>query len=277
MTVGTDPPRQGSLFGGFRSEAQVAGRELGITDLAASLVERGWLPRDHTACLYVSACSDTRPLTYLGPDALDRIDPRLGKAPDLFVYLDKEHPKRDPSPFGFRSDGHSAVEMVGEKEYTELFDCRTELQLVRVESLEFGDRLATVLRIEIENERFAEAAFAEEWKADWFVGVCDGCAFGGNSRCENQIWDPSNSIPLRLGARYWVTDHFEPERGWSLGGDLSLWDGSEAAPPLNERLRRRHSWRRWPRSDGQPSGRWRQYDNWVHLFEVLNPDGAAAT
>ena len=138
MTVGTVSSQQGSLFGGFRNEAQVAGSELGIIDLAASLVERGWLPSDHRSCLYASARTDTRPLTYLSPEVLNRLDPDLGKAPGLFVYLDREYPEHDPSPFGFSSDGRSAVESV-EKEDTEVFGCRTELLRVRVESSEFGD------------------------------------------------------------------------------------------------------------------------------------------
>ena len=274
MTVGTVSSQQGSLFGGFRNEAQVSERELGITDLAASLVDRGWLPSNHANCLYVSAASDTRPLTYLGPEVLNRIDPQLGKAPDLFVYLDKECPERDSLPFGFSTDGRSAVEAV-ENESTQLFGCRTELLRVRIKSSEFDDRLIVVVRIRIENERFAEAALVEDWKVDWFVGICDGCGWGRNPRCDNQIWDPPNSIPLRLGVRYSVTDHLEETKsGAWIDGDPSLWGQREFGMLLNARLRRRHSWRRCPNSD--PSTGPSKYDRWVHLFEVLAPDRAAA-
>ena len=77
------------------------------------------------------------------------------------------------------------------------------------------------------NDEFADLALSEGWTPQWFIGVCDGCgAFGGNHRCECDL-EPTHSIPLRLGARYWVTDHLHRAdvQGTREGGERDLVNG----------------------------------------------------
>lgn len=76
------------------------------------------------------------------------------------------------------------------------------------DSARYGLRSLTVLRAKATNRRLPRHAVSEPWKPDLFIGMNDGCgAFGRNGTCENQMTGAEDSIPVRVGATWWVTDH----------------------------------------------------------------------
>jgi hypothetical protein len=177
----------------------------GAADYAAS---RGWISRDPVVALYVSAGADTKAPVYLRNERIRPICGEEIEAPQFFVYVDKGDILSRLGTELTHSDEYTRVETL------ETVPCMAvghvgHLLHVRVTSDRYPSRDVAVLRIRMENETFGDAALAEGWSPDWFIGICDGCAgFGGNWRCENEIRDLSASIPIRLKVRYWVTDHF---------------------------------------------------------------------
>lgn len=233
-----------------------------IARVREKAVGLGWIPSSAADCLYVSAGSDTRPLTYLRPEVLGEMD-LVGHAfPQFFVLIDKAYElEKEGGRLDFR-DRRTEIEAL-EHFDTELAGAPALLSRVLVSSDRFDDRHVVVLQVEATNEGFAGIALSERWSPTWFVGVRDGCAFGGNSRCENETRSIPRSIPLRLGVRYWLTDHLTGIR--LLDGDRQRLRRPGLSLPLPEggRLRELAAWRRWPEGDFGP-------DRWVSLYEVIS-------
>lgn len=166
--------------------------------------------------LYVSAGSDTMPFVFLHPKFLAQrgIDPAI--APNAIVYVDRE---RRAMPLFF-NDERTLIETNTLQRIT-VGEVPGALMTVDVSSTEpGGERETTVLFLETSNEDVYRMAADEGWTPDMFIGVCDGCRFGGNEGCENSL--RAERTPLRfLGLpRWWVTEHFYPISGSFAPGDV---------------------------------------------------------
>jgi hypothetical protein len=143
--------------------------------------------------------------------------------------VDKSQPGEDPS-LSFE-DGRTRIETL-ETHALDLHGYRAYLLRVRFQSDELQTRDSAVLRVRATNDEFVGAALAEGWRPHLFIGMNDGCCpgWGGNDRCENQLEDPTISIPLRLGACWWISDHF-PGSTASGGDDPQNGDVIRSANP----------------------------------------------
>ena len=200
-----------------------------MTSISSALTiatEEGWVSEPLVPALYVSAGGDTKPFTLLHPEFLAKqADGRLD-ARNAFVFVDAGRPGNGENNGLAYHDGRTKITTVRE-ETVEVANGTGSLLFVSIESDQMASRQVVVLRLRMTNEEFAQTALAEGWSPEWFIGVCDGCgAFGGNSRCESDL-EPEHSIPLRLGVRYWVTDHLPRAdvQGTREGGEEDLVDG----------------------------------------------------
>jgi hypothetical protein len=191
-----------------------------LADAAREAQRRGWISSGFRSALYASAGQCTKAPVYLRPEVLTERGLTDVRVPEFMVYADKDQPFDSQSfALSFDDDDRTMVETV-EVVPIASFGVPARLLRVHVASDRFPDRQVAVLRLKIENEDLAILAIAEDWSPEWFIGICDGCAgYGGNmecdgaSHCENEIEDYGVSIPLRLGVRYWVTDHFSSSAG----------------------------------------------------------------
>lgn len=196
-----------------------------------------WCEAPTAEALYVSSGTDCKALTFTHPSFLARQLGREIEPPKFFVYVDNGV---DPAESSLSfDDGRTEIRTV-EQESCELHGFTAQLARVRMRSPELDSEKGAelrpgdlaVLRVRADNEEFAQAAIAEEWWPSYFIGVCDGCNYGGNSRCENQIHDPESSIPLRLKIPAWITDH--------LPGSTLKWaddpENGEEIQPAGEEL-----------------------------------------
>ena len=228
-----------------------------IRELQGRATALGWIPIKSRACLYVSAGADTRPFSYLRPEALTNLDLDEEVFPRFFVLVEKASPLENRIEF---EDQHSRVE-TGVFHPLQLGRLPAAMLKLVVRSDRFPKRTIAVLRVKASNEEFAKAALAEEWSPTWFVGVRDGCAFGGNWRCENEVRDFKVSIPLRLGVRFWVTDHLAGIQLLDKDRHRIRPHRKSVSAAGGRELRQLAAWRRWP---GTNYGS----DRWVTLYEL---------
>lgn len=213
-----------------------------INDAQMLAVREGWITEPVIPCLYVSAGTDTHPFALLHPTFLARQGAGHLEAPNFLVYIDSGTPRPDQDPSLSFEDDRTRIETLSHRT-VDLAGYRAELLHVSMTSDELGSSSVAVLRARMKNDQLAEIAEAEGWSPPWFIGVCDGCgAFGGNHRCENALNDPSTSIPVRLGVRYWVTDHLPASDAETTrsGGRDNLVNGqivSSREPGVDIRLR----------------------------------------
>ncbi len=226
--------------------------------------DEGWIPQCSLACLYVSAGGDTRPLTYLRHEVLTDAVVSDWIIPEFFVFVDRDLPGSDGDMDLYFDDGRTRVQTVEQRPVESASWERAALLRVVVTSDRFPIRECAVLRIRSDTEGFCQDALAEDWSPDWFIGICDGCAFGGNDRCENELDRIEQSIPLRLRVRFWLTDHLA--RRPLLDEDGYRLHRQAVVLPIRSGglLRGLHSWRLWP-------GTGHAHSRWVSLFRV-EPD-----
>jgi hypothetical protein len=166
---------------------------------------RDWLGDDFATALYPSAGLDTRPLTFLHPSVLAARAPDAGcPAPRFFVYGDRSRAFRN----GFH-DGRTRITIIWRRP----LDADAKLYGLEWQSDCFESRRYVIAYFRSENGDLAALAHREGWTPDVFIGVCDGCAFGGNPPhlCVNRLTRHGRSVQdARTVAlpRWWVTDHF---------------------------------------------------------------------
>ena len=196
------------------------------------------------SALYVSSGTDTKAITFTHPQFLARQIGAEVEPPKFFVYVDKDV---DPGSGELSFDDGRTIIRTIEQEPFDVHGFPGQLARVRMESPELDSGTAAdlrgdvgLLRVQADNEAFALAALEEEWSPSCFIGVCDGCgAFGGNTRCENQVLNLETSIPVRLRTPWWVTDHLPGST--AHGGDDPA-NGDEVnstEPEFPARLRQR--------------------------------------
>ena len=187
------------------------------------------LERNAPWSIYPSAGSDTKPVVYLGEQALRHkaaagcaaLGLDLPEPPRLQVMVDSR-----VDPFGelTHTDERTSVSVVSGPDPVSIAGLGGSVAVVRFESAYEGwsPEEVSVLRLKALNENFAEHVAAEGLGPSMLVGVTDGCAFGGNRHCVNQLVDPGGMGATRshLVPRWWVTDHFgdaEPRSGIEAG------------------------------------------------------------
>ena len=226
-----------------------------IRTLQQQVEDAGWITNESVACLYVSAGTDTRPFTYLRPGVIPGDVVAEESLPRFFVFVDMAEPGREEVALSFEDD-RSRIETIdhhalgrGPWEFASLLR-------VRIGSDLYPNREYAVLRIRGGNEEITQEALAEGWAPDWFIGVRDGC--GG---CFNIIDSPEQSIPVRLGVSFWLTNDL---RGYGLIDENfnRLHEFGHSIPVAGgQRLLEIATWRTWPSSG------W-GIDRWVSLFQL---------
>lgn len=171
--------------------------------------------------LYASAGGDTRALVFLHPDFLRAREAAAVPAPNVFIFVDRD-PQGDPSFVDGRTDlTADALERIV------IAGLPGWLRKVRYtpgpeDTRGYAARSVAVIGIEASNEVVSAAMAREDWVPDVFIGVCDGCSFGGNKNCVNDLsrrgLDAATAARVRV-PRWWVTDHFK-DAEWS--GDFVI-------------------------------------------------------
>lgn len=246
-----------------------------ISDVEDHVLREDWIEMPLVPGLYISAGQDTRPMSLLHPEFLDRQGGGKAVAPNFLVYVDK-------GPLTGLYFKDERTEIVGTGHHLVQFMRAPGLLLrMSMKSHQFEPRNVAVLKLQMTNDEFAASALTEGWHPDWLISVCDGCGMGGGNQkngsfwCDNHIRDTKTSIPLQLGARYWVTDHiFGMEGGCKphrSGGRDDLADGDavlSANPDQDIRLRQlcflSTSWR------SRSLGNLRLYGG-ARVFEIERP------
>jgi hypothetical protein len=110
------------------------------------------------------------------------------------------------------------------------------LARVRYTSTSFARRDLAVISIKADNRHIQPVWHREGWLPELFIGVCDGCRYGGNpsDACVNRLDVPSDMSRSEADQvrvpKWWITDHFRDVRSY---GELRPGDHVES---LDERF-----------------------------------------
>lgn len=168
--------------------------------------------------LYASAGRDSKMLTFLHPEFLNkRSQLHIGKI-DLIILLDRFYALGDD-----QQDDDIAADLSYVDEETTI--SQGNAQELRIDR--FPARLADIswtsnrteyspyeiqaLFVKCDNEQFSSVCQRERWAPDLFIGVCDGCRFGMNDHCVNELTThqmPRELIQEVVLPKWWITDHF---------------------------------------------------------------------
>ena len=201
-------------------------------------LEREGVPEVPSA-LYLSAGSDTMPFTFLSPPFLASHGVEDFVMPELFVYVDRQHPRGSRGgPFGFHDARGTVVRTVAAQQ--EAIGDHPAWMLdveFQAQDPEFQGG-ARVLRVRARNQDVLPLVAQAGWAPDVVITVCDGDAWGGQDRgrCENDFSDPSTA-PHFLAAppKWWVTDHWRPRSMLPYFGDTGpQWEFERVGPLSSE-------------------------------------------
>jgi hypothetical protein len=197
-------------------------REL-VDDVANRLRLEGRL----ATALYASAGTDTRAITFTGPEFFEARHVGFVPSPNLFIYIDRR--KQEALHF---EDASTSIKTVDEGPLT-LAGALGRLLRVRFESATHGRRECVIALLREENAHIAGLVRRDGWAPDVFIGVTDGCRFGGNDgNCVNDLRLPAGLPPSMarevLAPRWWITDHFPNHRPF---GELRNGDYLESKDP----------------------------------------------
>jgi hypothetical protein len=236
----------------------------------ASLIEatgaRSLIGDPPVTALYASAGADTRQYTFLHPEFLSRHELRNVPAPNVFVLVDH---RQQPDPKF--SDPATTIKTLS-SEPVQASGIAMRLSHVRYTSDQFGARDFAVLTIRADNRAVQPIWHREGWIPEIFIGVCDGCRYGGNPPefCVNRLAVPT-AMPLAEAAavpvpRWWVTDHFLDNKPFAELGRGDLVESADDRFPFKFRKL------------ALLSSEWGGYGGSVllgaTLFEVIHRDGS---
>lgn len=166
------------------------------------------------SALYVSSDRDTKPLTFLHPEFLEEQAPETLPAPNFFIYNDAKEIEHNIHESYFFEDRKNKTRISAADEgEANLVGRQGRLISVKWESCSYKPRHYFVWILSSTNDSFTRFALSEGWRPTWFIGVCDSCSFHQcdagqfGCPCVNMLDNVQTSIPVRLNARYWVTDH----------------------------------------------------------------------
>jgi hypothetical protein len=183
-------------------------RELGGLGEAIALAK----PRKNAVtALYASAGHDTAPFAFLQRSFLARRAADQMPTPEVYVYVDREQPQgRRGAALSF--DDERTVVVTDSIDELTVAGLPAWLLHVSHTGKGPGEKgSATVLRVRATNQEIYRLCARADWSPGVFIGVKDGCRFGGqdDGRCENMLefeGSPLSVLPRTPG--WWVTDHF---------------------------------------------------------------------
>ena len=177
-----------------------------IAKVAEFLASKNIALSGDSTCLYPSAGSDFKVLSLTHPHSLFTRGvhgfPEIG----VYVVVDKN---------GFNLSGEHLGDCQTRMEISARFKGTVsgfpaELLVVQWYSNNqedvYASRTLAMVLLETTNQASSIQFHREGWCADVFVGITDGCRFGGNSHCVNDLrrGGPANiKVPV-----WWITDHF---------------------------------------------------------------------
>ena len=177
---------------------------------------RGWITEEITTALYPCSGTDTKAFTFTHPAFFEHRGIVGIPAPNVFVFVDNQDPFDKHNPrFEFHDD-RTRVETESFERTTVFGQAGYIFDLVweSTTSPEWGhlsQRKLSVLFLVADWRKFPHYFRDSQWVPDVFIGVCDGCRFGGNAECVNELETHGvpdsllRSIPV---PRYYITDHF---------------------------------------------------------------------
>ena len=236
------------------------------SSLIEAIASRSLAGDPPVTALYASAGADTREYTFLHPEFLSRHELSDVPAPNVFVLVD--HAKQPDPEF---SDPATTIETLS-SEPVQASGIAMRLSRVRYTSDQFGAREIVGLTIKADNRAVQPIWHREGWIPHIFIGVCDGCRYGGNppEACVNRL-DVPPGVPLAEAAavqvpRWWVTDHFRDNKPFNELGPGALVESTDDRFPFKFRKL------------GLLSSEWGRYGGTVlpgaTLFEVVRGDGS---
>lgn len=168
--------------------------------------------------LYASAGNDTRALSFMHPQYLNKHVNEDIIAPNIFVYVDTSYAlaKLQDGTVEARidyRDEYTVIETIADRELT---ICGWPSRVSRVWWKSYlqpdrsSDRSSWVVFIRAPNREVFHQCRHELWAPDFFVGVTDGCRMGGNDTCVNELSNRQVSLlQSSVLPQYWITDHFQ--------------------------------------------------------------------
>jgi hypothetical protein len=167
-----------------------------------SALQAGFAPGLSTA-LYASAGADTKALVFTHPEFYEHRSV-TAVAPEFFIYVDRA----PPATLSFQ-DAHTTI--AGQSQSGSVAGLPATFMDVTVTSDRYANRTLKVAYIQAENTDVGLLTFSEQWAPDTFIGVTDGCRFGGNLSCVNNLsrldLSPAQAAAVKL-PKWWITDHF---------------------------------------------------------------------
>ena len=173
-----------------------------INDVIGLAQKAGYSLSAEGTCLYPSAGSDFKVLSLTHADFI--ASRQVQGFPNLGIYILIDKLNFNEAAMG---DSETAVELL-HKWSLSIFGLPADLLIVQWSSKQeaYSSRTLAVLLLKVTNEQSALAFYQNSWCPDVFVGVCDGCRFGGNKHCVNDL---NNSGPSETPVpSWWITDHF---------------------------------------------------------------------
>jgi hypothetical protein len=185
---------------------------MNLNEVLAVLGRQGLQVTGTGSCLYASAGGDGRVLSFTHPEFLVVRGAEGVPSTGLYVLLDRDTP-RDTDQLTQRMGDEDTTVRVCHHEEVNVHGIQGELLAVEWNSASerFSSRMLGVLMLRTENEQASPIFRAAGWVPDLFVGVCDGCSFGGNEHCVNRLttWGMPTRITQTIQVpRWWITDHF---------------------------------------------------------------------
>jgi hypothetical protein len=168
-------------------------------------------PDSGTSAIYPSSASDTKAISFTHPQLIQELAPAAG-APRIqtIIYIDQGTGSSDSVPISLDyQDSQSQIQTM------EVVEGRLgtlkawRLQVLQRSRLE--PRQLTVFRVRGLNQTFGRVMKENSWSPSLMIAVCDGCAMGGNRRCENELSEEPEARGRSKhwpGIRWWITDHF---------------------------------------------------------------------
>jgi hypothetical protein len=179
-----------------------------MAELMAEIGSRGILDGPPVSALYPSAGPDTKQFTFTHPEFFARRG--LAEVPDPNVYVLVDVNAQPPPAFT-----DAATELATtDAELLTVGGVEMQLLTVRHHSDTFADRTIAVVSVTIDNREIQPIWHREDFVPDVFIGVNDGCRWGGNPKefCVNRLNVPPGMPQAVADAirvpRWWIADHF---------------------------------------------------------------------
>jgi hypothetical protein len=177
---------------------------MNTNELISIGLDRRYIRDRNATALYASAGYDTKAISFLNPGFLMDRGVDGYNAPEFFIYIDRSYVDQSPIPFSYKDE--NTIITTDWNIEIDYFDYAGHCIGITYDSKKYGKRRVSILFVAMENKDIFPIMQNERWIPDTFIGVCDGCCFGGNmDGCVNTLEPSPINMPM---PKYWVTDHF---------------------------------------------------------------------